>query len=413
MRSHSLLLSLLALAASASAQTFAHNKLEFGNWWITDREDAFPNFAAAGGNVDGDGLFKVFPTEVLERGEPHRISGYELALSIDDGYSGAYPVDVEVPAVQFYRTRLATIAGNVYEVPDLTQPVGPRFDPIPITIPTDAAWVVEVRFDPRNTNPRTRALLDVPPTNPANPAARGLAMVALARPGDRRAASVPGVVLQSTFGERHLAPGRAAYSGSIDGRTGAMAMFGTTGMPSATGELYFGLRFHNPTLQLAGPSAGGVSPDPLGFETQLGVGAYATDLATRSPPGSVRLYVQAEQFDPGTAASTHLALPFVVALGPAGPTTTVALGSASLRLDPLGLDLATIFVSGHAGALRRIQAASGAGFDQDQLGAFSSAPFPIAPSRSLRGAALWIQALVVAVPSLQPVATTNAVRLVL
>lgn len=404
-------LSVTALSASVSAQAFAHNKLEFGNWWITDREDAFPNYTTAGGNVAGDGLFKVFPTELLERGEVHQVSGYQLAISIDDTYTGTFPVDVQVPAVQLYHTRFATIGNQVYEVLDPTQPVGPRFDPIAVTIPSDASWVIEVRFDPSNSNPRTRALLEVPAANPTDPAARGLAMVVFGRPGDLRATTVPGVVLQSTFGERHLTPGRASYSGSIDGATGAISMFGTSGMPSATGELYFGLRFQAPTLQLAGPSAGGVANDPQRFETELGVGAYATDLASRASAGHVRFVVQGAQFDPRGASPTHLAFPFLVAIG-TRPSVTLPIGGAPLRVDPASLGLASLLVeAGFAGPLTRLPAASGGGFDVDQVGTFNSLPLQVGRSRALVGAAVWVQALVTTT-SLAPAATTNAVRLV-
>src|SRR5690606_21973717 len=271
-----------ALAGASAAQSFAHNKVEFGNWWITDREDLFANYASASGNVAGDGLFKVFPAEIVERGGTIRISGYRIAISVDDAYTGAFPVQVQVPAVQFYRTKVVDLGGVAYEVPDLARPAGPRYDPVPADIPADGAWAVELAFRPTTSNPRTRALLEVEPEVGA--ARTGLAMMALARAGERRAPDVPGVVLQSTFAERHFAPGRPSHSGAFDARTGTIAMFGTSGMPSATGELYFGVRFHDPTLQLAGPSAGGVIPDPQGFETGLGPGAYATDLASRRLP---------------------------------------------------------------------------------------------------------------------------------
>jgi hypothetical protein len=405
-------LSLAVLGTALSAQTsFAYNKVEFGNWWIADREDLFPNYATPAGNVAGDALFKVFPGEVFERAEPHRLSGYQIAISIDDAYTGPFPVEVALPAMQLYRTRFVTLAGTEYEVPDLAQPVGPRFDPVPITIPSDNAWVVEVRFHPSNSNPRTRGLLALEPA--AGAPRRGVAVMVLGRPGDRRAPNVPGVVLQSSFAERHLPPGRASHSGSYDATTGTLRMFGTTGMPSATGELYVGLRFHGPTLQLAGSSAGGFVGDPQNFETQLGPGAYATDLGRRLTPGDVRFYVQAEQFDPGAAPPTHVAFPFIVALGGGGPSVSVPFGPAPLRLDPAALGIASLLAdAGLSGPLVRLRAASGAGFDADQLGVFNSVPLRVAPSAALVGRQLWVQALVTTV-GFVPVASTNVVRLTL
>ncbi len=408
-RTRLLLAPIVALASPLPAQTFAYNKVEFGNWWLDAREDVFPNYVSASGNRVGDGLFKVFPGEILERGANHRISGYQVVLSVDDAFTGTFPVQVEVPAVQFYRTQLTTLAGVTYEVPDLSQPVGPRYDAIPVSLASDSAWVFEVRFAPTNTNPRTRALLESPPVVGAQ--RRGLAMVAIGKTGDRRAATVPGVVLQSSFNERHFAPGRASYSGSVDGATGTLRMFGTSGMPSATGELAFALRLQDPTLQLAGPSAGGVANDPQRFETELGVGAYATDLASRLTAGHLRLVVQGEQFDPGTGPPTHLAFPFVVAVGALGPTTTVGLGPAALRFDPASLGIASVLVdAGFLGGLRRIGAASGVGFDLDQRGIWNSAPLPIARNAALVGAQLWIQALITTT-SMTVVTSTNAVRL--
>jgi hypothetical protein len=403
------LATVLALAASPSAQAFAHNKIEFNNWWLTAREDVFPNYVSATGNRIGDALFKVFPGEILERGENHKISGYQIAISIDDAYTGAFPVEVEVPAVQFFRTQIVTLLGAEYEVPDPSAPVGPRYDPVPVTITSDNAWVVEVRFSPTHSNPRLRTLLEVPAITGAD--RRGLAMVAFGKVGDRRASNVPGVVLQSSFAERHLQPGRPSYSGSLTGGSSAIAMFGTPGMPSATGELYFGLRTQQPTLQLAGPSAGGVSNDPQRFETELGPGAYATDLFTRLRPGHVRFVVQGVQFDPGAGQPTHLALPLLVAMGGVGPVMTLDVGAGGLRLDPASFGFATLLLeAGFFGVLRRVPAASGMGFDVDQLGTFNSAPLPVAPNNAVLGARLWVQALI-ATPTLAIVATTNAVRL--
>lgn len=400
---------LAALQAAAVAQGFAHNRLEFGNWWVSDREDWFPNYATSTGNVAGDGLFKVFPSELLGRGDALRITGYSLVVSVDDAYTGSYPVAVEVPAVQFYRTRMVDLAGGRYEVPDVSQPVGPRFNAIATQFSSDGAWAIEVLFDPSNTDPNTRAPLVVPNLGPGS----GLAIMVLARAGERRSPTTPGVVMQSSFGERHFAPGRASYSGSYAANGGAIAMFGTAGMPSATGELYVGLRLQQPSLQLAGSSAGGVSPDPQGFETQLGPGAYATDLASRRTPGRLRLLVQDETFAVASGPPTHLAFPFVVAVGATPPAGVLDLGAARLLFDSGALNQASLLIdAGFFGGLGRVAAASGAGFDVELRGAWNSAELTVPNSPSLRGLHLWLQVLVTTV-GLQPAAASNVVRLVL
>jgi hypothetical protein len=217
--------------------------------------------------------------------------------------------------------------------------------------------------------------------------------------------------MQASFAERHLAPGQPSWSGSYSAADGTIRMYGTTGMPSATGELYASLRFAEPTLQLAGTSAGGLVPDPQGFETQLGPGAYATDLASRLVPGSLRLFVQAVQFDPRGAAPTHLAFPFVVAQGAGGPTATIPFGAVPMRVDPAGLGVASLLVdAGMFGPLDRLPAATTGGFDLDQAGVWNSAPLGVAPNRSLVGLDLWLQVLLTTT-GLAPVHATNVVRL--
>ena len=103
------------------AQGFAHNRIEFSNWWLTAREDRFPNFTT--GNVAGDGLFKVLPAEILERHGAHRLSGYRIGFSIDDAYTGRFPVTIKVPGMQLYRTVVKTLGGKLYET------LGEQFGP--------------------------------------------------------------------------------------------------------------------------------------------------------------------------------------------------------------------------------------------------------------------------------------------
>jgi hypothetical protein len=400
----------LLLTLPLAAQGFAHNTFEFSNWWLADREDHFPNYAT--GNVAGDALFKVLPSAILERAGDHLISGYRIGLSVDDAFTGTFPQRIELPGVQLARTMAQTIGGRVFDVPDRTRTVGPEFDPIPIFLPTDDAWVVEVEFDPSQGNGKLRQLLSVPALVDGQRA--GLAMLALAEPGARRDPAVAGVVLQSSFGERHFAPGADSHSGAYDARANTIAMFGTTGQPSATGELYLALRFANPTLQLTGTSAGGLVGDPQRFETRLGPGAYATDLASRRTAGALGFFVQAEQFDPAGAAPTHTALPLLVAISPGGPSATLAVGAARLRVAPGELGEAAFFVNaGMLGPLARHAAGGAVGFDEDQRGAFASRQPLIAPDPVFIGLALWIQALIVDHRSFASVDATNVVRLTL
>lgn len=408
---HRAIASLVALLLAASdivAQAgFAHNKLELSNWWLSDREDHFPNYAT--GNLAGDALFRVLPAAVLERDGDHLISGYRVAISVDDAFTGAFPKQIAVPGMQLYRTTTLQIGGRTFDVPDRSRPVGLEFDPIRIVLPTDDAWVIEVEFDPAQRDGKLRNLLSVPAL--VNGARAGLAMMLLAEPGVVRDPGTPGVVLQSSFAERHFEPGRDSHSGSFDAATGTMRPFGTTGAPSATGELYAALRFANPTLQLFGSSAGGLVDDPQRFETRLGVGAYATDLASHRGAGNFGFYVQAEQYDAGSGAPTHTALPLVVATSASGPFTTLPVGLARLRVAPGELDGVAFFVNaGLVGSLTRYTAGGVAGFDEDQRGVWASAPISVTPNPAFVGVDLWLQALLVDHRTFAIADATNAVR---
>lgn len=405
----SLLVLACVLAPAGGAQRLAHNGIEFSNWWLTAREDRFPNDAS--GNVAGDGLFKVLPAEILERSGDHRVTGYRVAISVHDGYRGSFPVTVRVPGVQLHRTVLRRIEGQVYETLDPTAPVGPRFDPIPVTLPKDDSWVVEVAFDPKAKDPKLRRALSVP----AMPGGKraGLAVLVLAPPGEKRTPATPAIVLQSSYQERHLPPGRPSYSGSYDARTKTVRMFGTRGQPSASGELYVALRFGDPTLQLRGSSAGGVGSDPQRFETLLGPGAYATDLATARRVGFFGLFAQAESFDPGGAAPTHTFYPLIVAAGPRGPDSSLRLGGVELRVDRSALGLSSLLIQvGLFGPLRTYRARGVAGFAQDQRGVYASPDVRVPPSPSLFGGVIWLQGLIVD-RNLRPAGVTNVVRMTL
>ncbi|MBK8096627.1 MAG: hypothetical protein IPK26_05935 [Planctomycetes bacterium] len=394
-------------AALAAQQPFPQNKLEFGNWWLQPTPIAFPNFLSTGGNQTGDALFKVFPAEVLERVGDHRLSGFKITFEVDPAFVITAGAFVRIEAVQFYRTMLRGPAGAQFESIDLTQPVGPQYGPYFLQVATSGPWEFEVRFHPTQGPFSQRQLLVMP----SQVAGRrtGIAMLVRARVGERSQPSTAGMMLTGSFQERHLAPGQPSYSGTVFGATGTVAHFGEVGQPSATAELALGLRFADPVLQLRGSSAGGLTPDPQNFETYLGPGAYATDLGSRG--GWLGFYVQDQAHFQVGQMPTHRALPFVTAVNLAGPTTSLAIGSTVVRIDPSAAGLLSLWLDlGQFGLLQTLVAGSAAGFSVDQNGVWAGPPvtFPVDPR--LVGLDLWIQALIVDT-TLVPVDSTTAVRL--
>jgi len=409
---------LLALGVPASqgiAQApSAYNKLEFHNRLLSTTELLFPNYLGSNGNIDGDGLFKVVPPEVLERSGNHLISGYRLGLAIDQAYTGVLPGPVRVPRLQLYYTKRMTLpatgpGGKPYDVPDLAKKVGPQFDPLILRLTTKGAWFVEVEFDTSQSNSKLRNLLSIPAK--VNGQTQGLAMMFLGFPGETRNESFPSVVLRPSFNEKHWLPaGRESYSGSYDENTKTLAMHGMSGQPSATGEVFGTLRFQNPTLNLFGASAGGgTSPE----ETRMGPGAYANDLGSRRVVGDFGLFIQAQQYHAQTP--THTAVPLVVATSSSGPNRNLRLSatspSAVLRVNLDELALFDVFLAaGVFGPLGVVKAKGPAGFAEDQLGAWSSPRIPVAPDPALVGLFLWIQAAILD-SNMNVVDVTNAVRM--
>jgi hypothetical protein len=399
----------LLLAGTIRAQSvFYQNKLEFMNWWVSDREDLFPNFLAASGNLFGDGLFKVLPAEILERAENHRVSGYKIAFSIDDAFVVRNPFLASLPGLQIYRTKVQTLGGKSYETIDPARKVGPEFDPVQVVLPNDGTWLVEMAFDPFAGDPKLQQLLSIPALDGGKRA--GLALLVLAPPGEKRSTTSPGIVLQSSYLERHIQPGATTYSGSYNAGTQAVSMFGMPGMPSASGELHAALRFDNPTLQLLGSGSGGYTSDPQGFETYAGPGAYATDLGSALKAGFFGFYVQDAKHDT-TGSATHLAYPFLVSQSAAGPTATIDVFGVKMRVNPAELAACDAFIqAGLFGAIKRYAPAGAAGWDAEQKGVWTSGKVALPPSPALIGANLWLSALITTV-GMQPVAATNVVRL--
>jgi hypothetical protein len=401
---------LLALALTLPAQApSAYNKLEFHNRLLSSKELLFPNYLGSSGNIDGDGLFKVVPPEVLERSGNHLISGYRLGLAIDQVYTGGLPGPVRVPRLQLYYTKVLRLGGKDYEVPDLQKPVGPQFDPLILRLPTKGAWFVEVEFDTSQSNSKLKNLLRVPAQ--VGGKTQGLAMMFLGFPGETRNTSFPSVVLRPSFNEKHWLPaGRESYSGSYNADKKTIAMHGMTGQPSATGEVFGTLRFQNPTLNLFGASAGGgTAPE----ETRMGPGAYANDLGSRRVAGDFGLFIQAQQYH--AARPTHTAIPLIVATSQGGPNRDLPLSTTSaaavLRVNLQELQFFDLFLgAGLLGKLGVVKAKGPAGFAEDQLGAWASPRVTVAPDRALVGLYFWIQAAILDENS-NVVDVTNAVRM--
>jgi hypothetical protein len=395
---------LLTASLAAQAAPFPQNKLEFGNWYLQPGVEFFPNFRTAGGNLAGDGLFKVFPAEVLDRAGDLRISGYKITFEVDPAFTFTAAQIVSVPGVQFYRTRILTRNGQTFETIDLSQPVGPDYDPIQTIVPTPGPYAFEVPFRSNAPSTKLRQLLVVPAE--VGGVRTGLAMLVKATVGERQGSALPGIALVSSFNERHVAPGRPTYSGMVTG--GVVTHFGEPGGSSATGELAVGVRFADPVLQIFGSGARGVLPDPQGRETHLGPGAYANDLG--SGGGFFGIYVQSRAHHAPGSAPTHWLFPLVVAQSLQGPTAAAPFGGAMIRYAPGQSDLAMLFVqAGVYGQLQTYRAGGSAGFDQDQEGVFASARATVAPSPQLVGLDLWLQGVVVG-PVALPVANTQAVR---
>ncbi len=406
-------LSLLVAGAELRAQRpFAHNRLEFSNRLLTDRDDVFPHQATAGGVKLGDALFKVLPPEISERHGAHRISGYRMAVAVQRGFQGFFPSPVKLPSVQVFRTKVAKLGGTVlgfkdYDVPDFLAPATGVFDSIGIDLPTAGAHTVQVEMDSAASDPKLRQLISVPGLVQGRRS--GLAIVLRGIQGESSLSPfLPTAVMRPSYLERHIAPGRDSYSGSFTAATGKTAMYGMLGQPSPRGELYLSLLFDNPVLSVFGSSAGGLATHVA--ETGMGPGAFSTDIATGQGTATVGFFGQAEQFH--AAPGRYAFIPAIVSRGPAGPSMSLPFGSAMLRIDPTVNHLAALFNLGFWGMLSDYRAGGVAGFVRDKRGCWASAPLIIQSNPVLKNSLVWVQAIVIDLKG-GSVETSNVVRLVL
>jgi len=400
MRPFALAIATLFGCCLGAQSTLPQNRLDFSNWYLQAQPIAFPNYHNPGGNVAGDGMFKVFPAEVFEQDRDIQITGFHFSYEVDASFPMTFVRQVNLPAVQFYRTQLLVSGGQTYETIDFSQPVGPEYAPNRDFPATNLVALYDKHFGaPLALPPFDQAL--VMPSR-VNGQRTGVAIFLKATPGDLPTALRPTIQLESSFDERHIAPGHPSYSGTFNAATQVLAQFGQSGQPSATGELAVGLYLGTPTLQVYGSAAGGFN-DPQHFETHLGPGAYSNDLATTS--GTIGLFVQAQP-----RSATSLVWPLLVSRGIAGPTTSLGL--------PLGAPIPTSALRYTPGQVAQLlppapigdyQPGGFAGFREVQTSAYASPPvfFPAAPV--LVGLDFWMQAVIVA-PGFVPADATNAVR---
>ncbi|MCA8955435.1 MAG: hypothetical protein KDC87_05140 [Planctomycetes bacterium] len=403
-----------ALPASAAAQTaFAHNRLDFSNRILTDRDDLFPGQGTTTGAKAGDGLFKVLPAEITERGEDHRVSGYRMAVAVHRKYDSFFPARVRVPELRLYRTKVVKLGGPVlgvkeYEALDITQPLSGTFGAISLDFSAAGAHLVQVEMDPNASDPMLKQLLKVPST--VNNARAGVAVMVLSNDGESLTnTKVPALVMVPSYEERHLAPGRDSYSGSYVKATDTLEMYGMLGTPSPRGELYLSLLFDNPTLTMYGTSSGGLPTNSV--ETTMGPGAFATDIATSRLPNDVGFFVHAASYASKTPQQ-FATVPMVVSFQANGPSSTLNLGGAKLRVDSPVVDLGTLFRVGAWGFLGPYAKQGIAGFAVDLDGAWASNRFLQQPNAALKGQTFWVQAVVADVQA-NFLDATNVVRVTL
>lgn len=388
---------LMTQALPAQSGGFGYNRLDFHNSGVHPRQDLFPNADTSQGIEAGDGLFKVLPKEILDRGgSAHRVSGYRMVLGVQQSYTGFFPAQVRVPAVELYRTQVLKLGApstgtKEYQTLDPKAPLNVSFGSFRIDIPSKQAYELEVRFAPSQQDPDKRALVPVADRVAGQP--QGIAIKAVGTVGESVTSGfLPAVVLRPSYQEKHRRPWQDSYSGAFFANSGSpVRMYGMLGMPSRTAELQLSLLFDNPTLSLYGSTAGGLAGSKT--ETRMGPGAYGTDLASTLGTEDWGMFVQDTRRQ--AARPSHLAVPLVAGTG-AAPQAQLDLLGARLLVDPGAAGLwAAFYELGSWGGLDRIPAENRLGFAAAQEGAWASTAFRLPAQPALVGEVLWLQALVV------------------
>lgn len=393
------------IPAAGTSQTLSYSRFDFSNAYRIEREDAWPNARASGGNVKGDFAYKVFPVEVLGRDKEIRISGLRLSFTLGNGYKGAFPVMLAVPEVAFFPVVVGKAGGRTLPLPDPARPHAVRLTPPPLRVPRDGVFTVELRLGPGQPDPRLRKPVVLPARDGAG-APQGWAIALMAPPGERLGDGKPHLVPVPSFGEIHRAGSPATFSGFYDAKTKRLIPYGSPGAPSNLGELGIEVLLDQPALQIRSPAAGGVLNDPRRIETHLGPGAYWSGLATAVRAGGFGFYAQWE----GREADALLCLPLLTALGGARPKGRLALPGGALFFAPQRAALGFFAGLGMLGPIARYKAFGPAGRASDQRGVYVSGLVPVPRDPALAGAVLWIQAVFVD-PRRGPAGVSNLVRL--
>jgi len=383
---------LVAAPCLLGQQVPAYSRHDFQNGYFQTRLDAFANARSDTGNAAGDLLYKVWPKEVFARDEDIRISGLRIWFQADSSYSGSFPVSIKTPQVAFYPVVQRTIAGKVYDVPDLDNPATPVLKLQDSTVVRSGVVVLEVKVHPFNFNPDLRQPI-VLKSRDKNGEPQGWAVGLLAPPGEKLGDGKATFVGAASFGEVHRLPGPSTYSGLYDARGKRLIPYGTPGAPSNLGELGIELMLDAATLQVFSDASGGVRNDPKQQETHKGPGAYCNALASAVRTGWFGLFCQWEK----PPAGSTLCLPLVTAIGAAMPDKTLAIDKATLLVDPARAQALTAFLqAGVLGTLALYKKNGVAGHRADQPGVFVTPRIPVPRDPALKDATMWVQALLLA-----------------
>ncbi|HHI79358.1 MAG TPA: hypothetical protein ENK02_05220 [Planctomycetes bacterium] len=384
----------------------AYSRLDFSNAYRLQREDGYPNARSAKGNEAGDFVYKVFPLEVLGRGEDIRVSGVRISFSVDDSYQGNFPVSLGVPEIAFFPVKLGKAGGLRVELPQLGRRLKRSLQPPGISVLSDGIFATELRLGPKQPDPRLRTPVVLPAKDPqGNP--QGWAVALMAPRGEVLGKGKPLFVPMPSFGEIHRVPGSSTFSGFYDARKKRFLPFGTPGAPSNQGELGVELFLDGPVLQVFSDASGGVRGDPNRVETHMGPGAYRNGLGSSVLGGFVGFYTQWENQE----GKGLLCLPLITTLGARRPTGTWSLGAVRLLLDPGRAGALFLLPQvGLVGGLTRYKARGVAGHSSDQKGVYVTPRIPVPASPSLAGQSLWLQSLLLR-PGLGFAGSSNLVLL--